>query len=149
MANRRIKDIVATRTTLLADDHIAVDGATSGSAKFLLKPALDAKAGVAFAITQEIVNPVVGLYTVARRVGFAFTVNAAVHLVNQGTATFDGKIDGTNITGLAAVAAGTSETVTNATAANAVGATNRLETNISALTAGCSRLTIVYQCTRT
>lgn len=48
MADRRIKDQTTTRTAPLADDYIAVDGTTGGSARMLLEPLLESDDRITF-----------------------------------------------------------------------------------------------------
>jgi hypothetical protein len=103
-------------------------------------------AKIAFQI--EILDPQVGRYTFARATGYGGTVTNLVHVTNQGVVTCDVEINGTDVTGLAAVAADNTETTTAGTAANTFTATDLIELNITAVSGGPQKATFTLQITK-
>lgn len=99
------------------------------------------------AVGFQLPSPEAGTYTVARRLGFAWTVTGLVTKTSAGSCTVEARIDGTTVGGLGAVAAGTSEAATTASTPNAVGALARLEVVLTAVS-GVGTLELTFQGTR-
>lgn len=72
------------------------------------------------AITYTDSAPVDGTVEVLVRAPFAFTINSFTADLDSGTVTVAVKINGTNVTGLSAVAVSSTKATTNGTAANTV-----------------------------
>lgn len=91
--------------------------------------------------------PVAETVTVVLRAPFAFTVQTLAAKTGAGTVTINAKIDNTSITGLSAVAASTTESISTASAANSVAVGNDLNITYTSPSA-CSNLSCTFTITR-
>lgn len=130
-----LADLTSFARTVLDDTDAPTARATLGA------PPLSA---YAFLNVPNVAN---GTYTVLRRPGFGFTINAMVTKLSAGTATINAKIGSTSITSLSAVSATTTETATSATGANTFAATDWLNFVVSSAS-GTGDLDIGFQVTR-
>lgn len=100
-----------------------------------------------FCVAAFIESPTAKTYTLLRRPGFAFTVNSMTHKTVSGTVTIAARIGGSVITGLSAVGATSTQTVTSASGANSVSTTDRLEVQLTSLSSPTD-LSVTFDCTR-
>jgi hypothetical protein len=99
-------------------------------------------------ISGQIAAPTNRTYTIDLSAPYGYVINSLVTQTAAGTATVAIQINGTNVTGLSAVAVGTTLATTNATAANTVTAGQKVTMVVSAAS-GITELSYALRFTRT
>jgi hypothetical protein len=133
--------------TLTATELGYVDGVTSS-----IQSQLDTLAGggvtLTFGIQFNLDLGTDATYTLDQYATFAYTINSAVYQTASGTITAAVKIDGTNVTGLSALALTSTEGgPTSASGANAVAAGNTVSVALSS-NSGAQQVSLKLNCTR-